>query len=295
MISLCSRKLIAVRTLLDLGWDAMGRRTLLMIVSVVVASLSGCGTYSARDDARAGLEDDTSIVKTMLRSKATVQRAMQPLYSCLPEELSCYTDAGPGILTVVNQEIADFERVPDNSDNACLSEVARLYEESLDAYLQAAQGAVEGDPAAVQRAISASTELEMAYSERMSECGFAEGRLAELNTAISRTSFEIIRLTDRAVMCAETKCIVAASKRLEAKANEGISLLDEYLENLSDDDDDPACFAEAMGTFRSAFEAIEHVAVALQRGKFAAAGREGKRADELSVTAQEELAECLGA
>lgn len=271
----------------------MGRRTLLMVVSVVVVSLSGCGTYSARDDAPAGSEEDISIVKTMVRSKATVQRAMQPLYSCLPQELSCYTNAGPGILTVVNQEISDFKRRPDDSDNACLSEVARLYEESLDAYGQAAQGAVEGDPAAVRRAISASTELEMAYSERMSECGFAEGGQAELNTAISLTAYEIIRLTDRAVMCADTKCIVAASKRIEAKANEGISLLDEYLENLSDDD--PACFAEALGTFRASFEATEQTAVAVQRGKFAAAEREGKRADELSVTAQEELAECLGA
>jgi len=277
----------------------MGRRTLLIVVSVVVASLSGCQAESPRDDASAESDDafaesdDASIVKAIVRSSATIQRAMQPLYLCLPEELSCYTDAGPGILTVVNQEKSDFERASANSDNACLSEVVRLYEESLDAYGQAAQAAVAGDPAAVEREISVTTELEMAYSERMSECGFAEGRQAELNSAIRRSFFDTLRLADRILMCADIECVVAASKRLEAKANEGISLLDEYLEDLSDDD--PACLAEAMRTVRAAFKATEQTAVALQRGNYAAADREGKRAGELGVTAQERLADCLGA
>lgn len=271
----------------------MGGRTLLIVVSVVVASLSGCGTYSARDDAPAESEEDASIVKAMLRSSATVQRAMQPLYLCLPEELSCYTDAGPGILTVVNQAKSDFERVPDNSDNECLSEVTRLYEESLDAYGEAAEAAVEGDPAAAERAISVTTELEMAYSERMNECGFAEGRQAELNSAIRRSFFEILRLNDQILMCADSECIVAASKRMEAKTNEGISLLDEYLGTLPDDA--PACLAEALGAVRAAFKAMQQTAVALQRGNYAAAEREGTRAGELGPKAQEGFADCLGA
>jgi hypothetical protein len=171
--------------------------------------------------------------------------------------------------------------------------VSRLYEEALDAYAEAAKAAVEGDPTAVERAFSVSTELEMSYSEEMSECGFAEGRQAELNSAISRSFFEILRFTDQILMCADSECIVAASKRIEAKANEGISLLDEYLGTLSDDD--PACFAEALGMVRATFRAMRQTAVALQRGKFAAADREGKRAGELGVTAQEGFADCLGA
>ena len=234
------------------------------------------------------------MAKQLIRSSAAVQRAMQPLYSCLPEELRCYRRAGPRVLPIVQQEKRSFDEVAADTDDACLTEVATLFRKSLDAYATAAESARRGAPDSVDKAISLSTKYELAYTTKLKECGFVEGQRAELIMRINRATVAAGRLIDRIIACERATCVITFAKELEAEGRKGTEVVDQYIRAFQAEyRDAPACIVDALGKYRSAFIAVETAAAALQRGDADTAGREGNRADELGVGAQEQLAQCV--
>ena len=234
------------------------------------------------------------MAKQLIRSSAVIQRAMQPLYSCLPEELECYRRAGPRVLPVVQQEKRGFDEVAADTDDACLTAVAMLFRKSLDAYASAAESASRGDPHSVDEAISLSTKYEVGYTTKLKECGFVEGQRAELIMRINRANLAVSRRVDRIVACETATCVITFAKELEAEGRKGSELVDQYIRAFQTEfRDAPACIVDALAKYRSAFIAVEAAAEALQRGDAGTAGREGNRADELGVRGQEQLARCV--
>jgi hypothetical protein len=91
-----------------------------------------------------------------------VQRAVAPLYECVPRDADCYRAAGAGIIEAVAREQASFAGVLQETDNECLTGVGRLYNDSLDVYGEAGRAAAAGNTAAADRAISRSAQGEIA-------------------------------------------------------------------------------------------------------------------------------------
>jgi hypothetical protein len=272
----------------------MRRPPITVSVSVLVAivvSLVSCDLGSDAEDPGSTTKDDNSTVEAIMFSNASVQGAMQPLYGCVPEVLRCYTKAGPEAASVIEGELERYERVATGTDNPCLADVADLYGESLDAYLQAARAASRGDPAAFDDAIARSTELEKAYADKLAECGFAQGKLAEFNRKANEIGFAIIELSDEVYACSDRDCVVSGSRRLEEKAREGIALLDEYSDDLSEGA--PDCYPEILDQMREMFVAFGALAVAIQEGDRPTIRREAKHAAKLGVTVQEDAATCV--
>lgn len=259
-----------------------------VLVAIVMSFLS-CDLGSEEDPETT--KDDASTVEAILFSNASVQEAMQPLYGCVPEVLRCYTKAGPEALSVIEGELERYERVASGTDNPCLADVADLYGKSLDAYLEAARAAKRGDPTAFDDAIVRSTDLEVAYTERMDECGFAQGKMAEFNRKANDIGFDIVRLSEEVYSCADKDCVVSGTRQLEEKAREGIALLDEYSDDLAEGT--PDCFPAMLDKMREMFVAFGAMANAILQGDGPTARREANRAAELGVTVQEDTATCV--
>jgi hypothetical protein len=256
----------------------------LVVATCAALALAGCqrGEEPTRNDA--------STIEAMLSSSASVQRAVQPLYMCFPGQKRCYREAGRTVVQVVQAERERVAPVMAAADDGCLRDVGRLYTDSLDAYLAAGQAALAGNSRAVDKAFSKSTESEIAYNERLGECGFAQGRFAELGASMRGVSIEIARLDEKMYACANEGCVKPLARQLEQKAAEATGILNEFHATLGEA---PACLDHAIIELRSSFVAVERSAVALQKGDYETAVDQATLAGTVRAQAQEDLAACL--
>jgi hypothetical protein len=266
----------------------MRRRSIVLVLAGTCAAiaLAGC-----QRQAKEPTQNDASTVQAMLSSGAAVQRAVQPLYMCLPEDKRCYRDAGQTVVQVVEAERGRIAPIIAATDDGCLKDVGRSYDESLAAYLAAGRAALAGDSAAVDKAISRSSKAEISYSERLGECGFAQGQFARITTSLRKVNVDIIELDEQMYACADFACVMPLARRLEHKASEATALISEFHASLGEA---PACLDHALIEFRSAFVAIGRSAVATQKGDFLKATTEAMEAGRLQAQAQEDMAACLG-
>jgi hypothetical protein len=276
----------ARRTLRGMKWG---------VVLVFALALSACGggAEGPSEDDRA-TEDDFAIVKAILRSNAAVGRAVSPFNLCLPEDLACYRRAAPKLVAVVEEEQERVSRALAETDNACLRKVGAAYDRVLEAYRGAGQAGVAGDAEAVGAALSRSSEREIAFLDEMGECGFSQGRLAEVSAGMRAVNADVIRIVEELVACERVACIEDTTRRLQATAREGRARIDDLQAELEGEEDVPACITPAFTLMRQSFTALEQTAVAVREGEAERAEREGARADELRAQAAEDLAACLG-
>jgi hypothetical protein len=265
------------------GCGGRGRELLVAALAAVVF-LAACGGGEPT-------RNDASTVKAMLSSSAAVQAAFAGLYGCLPDRPDCYTRHGPGAVTVVKTERDRFADALDETDNECLRDVGELYLASLDSYGEAAQAAADANPDAFDEALSQTTDKEIAFNRRLTECGFSQGRTAEINAALRDVSVEILQLGEEIGDCLRPRCIRRIAREMEASSEEGVALLEDYRDELSGA---PRCLRSAVDTFLSAFRTLASSSRAIQENDFRTAEREGTRAAELSIQAQNEMASCLG-
>ncbi len=219
---------------------------------------------------------------------------MSRLYVCVPEQPRCYDEAGPTVVEVVEREQAQLEDALAQTDDDCLAEVGALYSDALDAYGDAGRAAVRGRPAAVDRAITRSTEAEIAYLEKMGDCGFSQGRLGEAGARLRRVDAELLRLGEEITACPDEACVVRVARKMEATGREGLRSVDEMLREVRGEEDAPACLAASFSTVRDAYETLVRASRALQARDYEAAERGGTRSIKLAAEAQEDLADCLG-
>jgi hypothetical protein len=252
-----------------------------VLVLIVLAGATGCGG----DDA--GTQDDAETIREMLTSSAAVQRAFADLYVCLPENRQCYTKAGPEAVSVTTREKERFEEKLVQTDNSCLRDVASLYRNSLAAYLRAAEAASAGKPAVYDREISRTTQLEISFNRKLTECGFSSGRQAELSAAMRRVNVDVLRLIDELVKCKNVQCVRPLARQLRSRSDEGISIIREFQGEL------PPCFEQGFSVLLRSFQALRRTAIAIEDQNARVAERQGRQADRLRSEAQEKLATCI--
>ena len=260
----------------------------LLFVAALAFLAAACGGDEPTDD-------DAATVQVMLGTSANVQRAVQPLYMCMPENAACYRRAGPGLVAVVDQARTATDTVLAETDDACLREFAALYRDSLDAYGDAGRAAKAGDAAAVEAAISETTRLEIAYGGKLEECGFVEGRLAEWSSALRKADLAMLRLDQEFTACADEACVLDIAARGEKAAGDAIAAVDGALDEIGDANEDvPPCFPPALRKMRQAYEAVQAGMRAIGELDVDAALRESTRGTELGAQAQEDMAACIG-
>ena len=260
----------------------LGQAAAALLTAVLLASCGG---------GEGPTESDAATVQALLSSSAAVQQAFAELYGCLPEQPACYERHGPTAVTVVDAQRQRFANALEGTENDCLRDVGELYLSSLDSYADAAQAAADSNPSRFDTAISKTTESEIAFNRRLAECGFSEGRTAEIGAAMRVVSIELLQLGEEIADCLRPRCIHEVAQRMEATAGEGVGLLQDYGDEL---DEAPDCLGEAVTTFTSSLQALEIAAQALQEDDFATAEREGTRAGDLEVEAQADMAACIG-
>jgi hypothetical protein len=260
----------------------LGRVAAALFTAVLLASCGG-------DDGPT--ESDAATVQALLSSSAAVQQAFAELYGCLPDRPECYERHGPSAVTVVNAQRQRFAGALEDTDNDCLREVGELYLSSLDSYADAAQAAADANPSRFDTAISKTTESEIAFNRKLADCGYTEGRTAEIGAAMREVSVKLLQLGEEVGDCLRPRCMHDIARRMEEAAGDGVGLLDDYGDEL---EEAPACLREAVTTFRSSLQALQTAARALQEDDFATAEREGTRAGELEVEAQADMAACIG-
>jgi hypothetical protein len=261
-------------------------RALCALIIPTAVALAGCG--GSDEPSR----DDLRTVKGILSSTAAVQRAVEPLYSCDPADAACYRNAGPEITDVVGREQAAFGDVLADTDDVCLSQVGGLFDDSLDAYAEAGRASTAGDAESADRAIARSSRFEAAYIQKLDECGFSEGKTAEVASQMRHVNLKVLELVNEITSCKDNACVVDVGRKLEATAREGMKTVDSFLAAVPEDT--PECVPDALGRVRRSFRSLELTAVAVQEGDFKTAQREGAASDELRAQAQEQLADCLG-
>ncbi|MEO8290583.1 MAG: hypothetical protein ABI649_06260 [Gaiellaceae bacterium] len=251
----------------------------------VVLALAGCG---------GGDEPPRNDIRTMreiLQSSALVQRAVAPLYQCAPDDADCYRAAGPGIVEAVASERASLGDVLQETESECLAEVARRFDDSLAAYAAAGRAAVQGDVAAADQAISRSSQVEISYLRRLDECGFSEGKVAEIGSEMRRINIEVIQLTEELVSCKTQDCVAEVSRELEVAAHQGSGAIESLLAEIPSET--PGCLADGLRLMARSFRSLELAATAIGEEDFETAEREGVQSDEMRSQAQERLAACL--
>ncbi|HSE82566.1 MAG TPA: hypothetical protein VLA87_12905 [Gaiellaceae bacterium] len=258
----------------------------LLVVAALVLLAVACGEDKPT-------EDDAATLKVMLSTSANVQRAVQPLYFCFPEDPECYRQAGAEIVSVVAQARTATETVIAETDDACLRQAATLYRDSLDAYGDAGRAAAAGDAAAADAAILETTRLEIAYGEKIGECGFDEGKTAEYASALRESDVKILRLSQELAACRAEACVLDVAARMKAASAEAVAAVDSLLAVVTEDDEAPSCLPPALRELRGAYAAVEKTMQALGAGNLATLEREGRRAGELQVAAQEKMAACI--
>jgi hypothetical protein len=263
----------------------MPPRALLPVVVLIGAAivLAGC----QREEPT---RNDASTMQAMLTSSAAIQRAAQPLYMCFPGQKRCYREAGRTLVQVVQAEQARLAPIIAETDDECLEDVGRLYSESLDAYLAAGQAALQGNSAAVDKAFSQSTDSEIAYNERLGDCGFAQGRFAQIGAGMREVNIEILKLDEKMYACASDACLRPLARQLKDKAAEATALLNEFHAELGDA---PDCLDHALVELRSAYMAIERSAAAMLKGDYDTALTEYTQGAGVHAKAQEDIAACL--
>jgi hypothetical protein len=261
-----------------------GRALGLLSSALSAIALSSCGG----DDEPS--RSDAATIKLMLSSSSAVQQSFTELYSCLPGERACYTSNGPRAVAIVQRERTRFADALGETDDECLRDVGELYLDSLDGYGTAAEAAAEGKPDAFDQAISRTTKTEIAYNRKLTDCGFEEGRTAEIGAAIRKVNVEILRLSEEIGNCLRPVCILEVAGRMEKSAAEGVALLENYRDEL---EGAPDCLTAAIGKFMASFRSLGTAAHALQESDFAAAEQNGTRAARLGVDAQGDMASCL--
>lgn len=238
-----------------------------------------------------GTADDAETVRALLRSSAATQRTMAPLYQCLPEQPSCYTDAGPTIETTLEAARRRFGEVLEETDNDCLRKVGDLYAKSLDAYLAAGRAASAGDHAGVDEAIASSTEYELAYFAQLDACGFAQGREREFGVKFRELNSEFLEIGNEMEECLDPACLDQGAIRLEEAAARGVALLEGGAEQLFEDP--PSCLVLAFDKFEEGYRTLQSAARAIQNEKFKIAKQQATEASELLLQGQDAYAACL--
>jgi len=253
-----------------------------LLVLIVLAGATACG-----GGGDGGTQDDAETLREMLTSSAAVQRAFADLYVCLPENRQCYTRAGPEAVSVTTREKERFEEKAVQTDNSCFREVASIYNTSLAAYLRAAEAASAGKPAVYDREISRTTQLEISFNRKLTECGFSSGRQAELSAAMRRVNVDVLRLVDELVKCKNAQCVTPLARQLRNRSDEGISIIREFQGEL------PPCFEQGFSVLLRSFQGLRRTAIAIENGNARVAEREGRESDRLRTEAQEKLATCI--
>jgi hypothetical protein len=263
----------------------MGTRAFAVVVVMVGFGLAGCGGDEKPS------QDDFSTVTAMLTSGAAVQSAMQPLMLCLPEQPACYRRSGPAAVRAVQREKNRFAPLVAATDNPCLADVGRIFSQDLDAYADAGRAATRGKPSAFDKAISRSTRLEIAMYRKLDECGFSQGRTAEIAAGIREVNIAMLRLSEEIIACRERPCVVRVARKMERKAREGVAGLNAYLGRLPEDA--PHCLREGILQIRTAYRTFQGMTVALQKGEAAKAEKEGKRSNAQQIRAMRHMAACI--
>ena len=257
------------------------------LLLAVGALAAGCGGDEPSPD-------DAAAVQTMLRSNAEVQRAMAPLYLCLPEEPACYEQAAPAVVDAVERQRGTVEDAVAETDDDCLQEAMGLYRDALVAYGEAGEAASTADVAAVDAALAETTDLEIAYTEKIDGCGFVEGQMAESSAALRSASVGLLRLDPEFSACVDEACVVEVAGRGKELAHEAAVAVDEMLVEARRDERVPSCYPRALEELRRAYRAAERGMQALADLDLATAERELRELTELGPQAQEDLAACIG-
>ena len=259
------------------------RRGLLGLLVLAAAGLTACGGDEPT-------RDDAATVSAMLRSGASVQRAIGPLYSCVPERRGCYTRNGPKAVKAVEREAQRFDEVLAETDNTCLKEVGRLYRRSLDFYAAAGRAAARGNTGAVDRQLARSSDAEIGYLQELDGCGFVQGQAAVVSAELRHVNADVLRTSQRLLACAKPPCVEKFAHRLEQLGRRGTSLVDRYASTMGDDA--PDCLGKALSVFKEYFGPLEQLGTAVRTGDVEEA-RAGARVDRLAIRVQEDMAACV--
>jgi hypothetical protein len=250
------------------------------LLLIVLVGATGCGGDEPT-------RDDAETVREMLTSGAAVQRAFADLFVCVPEDRDCYTNAGPRAVSVTTREKERFEEKLGETDNSCLQDVATLYRDSLAAYLRAARAASAGKPAVYDREISRTTDLEISYNRKLTECGFSSGRQAELSAAMREVNIDVLRIIEKLVKCTDASCVTPLARQLRKRSDEGIAIIQEFKGRV------PQCYEDGFSLQLRSFQALRRTAIAIEKGNARVAERQGLESDRLRAAAQEKLATCI--
>jgi hypothetical protein len=259
-----------------------------VIAVVAVLVLMGLGTGCGDKEIS---QSDLSTVQAILNASAEIDRAMQPLYSCLPEDAACFRRSGPQAVRVAERERRRVTPTLAVTKNSCLDDAGRLFGKSLDGYARAAHAAARGKSSRFDAAISQTTRHEIAYVRKLNDCGFTQGRLAEIGAAVRMVDVAMLRLNDEIVDCKSLKCVNRVAHEMEKQAGIGVARLDEFLAEL--DEDAPSCIRGALVETRATFVSVRRGAVALQEGRYTAAEKQGNRSIEQGAATKQHMAACL--
>jgi hypothetical protein len=260
-------------------------RGLCALLLAAPVALGACGEEEGPS------RSDLRTVRSVLTSSSAVQSALTPLYSCPFEDTDCYRAAGSQIVETVEKEQAAFQGDLEDTDDECLAEVGRLYDDSLDAYLEAGRAASDGDTASADRAISRSSTIEIAYLRKLDECGFSEGKAAEVGAEMRRVNVRVLQLVEEMTACTTRRCAIDVAKDLELVAQQGAKASGSFIAELPSEA--PACLEDALSLMVRSFESLERMSRAVVSRDFRTAEKEGTQSDELGLQAQERMAGCL--
>lgn len=284
--------------------NLLGQRGVTQLLAVVVAiGAIGCGDDGSKTDASRATPqeerseavrstptvDDEATFRALITSSAVVQRAMQPLYLCLPGEISCYKKAAPGVAEVIAQERSSLEPIIDDADSPCIARVAALYAESLAAYEASARAAEDGDDRVVERELARSTRAEKEYVREWSECGFFNAEQAQFITAFGNAFFDVLGASEELVACSTTRCVKRGARKMEAAARAGFELLDDASTEAAEG---PECMRKAIESARVTFSAMEKAAISLQEGRYRSAEQQAERGARFGSATQDLFASC---
>lgn len=259
------------------------------LLAVVAVLVTGLGTAGCGEEGPSNA--DLSAVQAILSSSATIDRSMQPLYLCVPEDTACYKRSGPQAVAVAQRERRKVAPTLAETENSCLADVGRLFDKSLGGYADAGRAAARGKSSGFDAAISRTTRFEIAYVRKLNECGFTEGRLAEIGAAVREVNVAMLRLNEEIVDCQTSRCVKRVAREMEQQTRVGVARLDEYLAEL--DRDAPICLRDVLVEMRETFLTVRRSAVALRQNRFSVAEREGTRSIEQAARAKQHGAACL--
>jgi hypothetical protein len=195
------------------------------------------------------------------------------------------------MIPVLVREQASFAEVLKDTDNECLAEAGGIYHDALIAYEEAGRAAAAGNTTAADAAVEKTSPLGTAYLSKLSNCGFSQGKMAEIQHRLGNVNIRILTLVDKMSACKGRECVVSVSRQLASAAQDGVKAIDAAVAEIPADA--PSCLPDSLDLARQSFFALGETAKALEEGRFRDAGRLGTHSDELGSQAQEKLAACL--